>query len=351
VADYARFPPPQTPPPRQVRTVSAAFLARWMDLRGMTVEDLSLGGDRDSQPGGTVVSVRKPPARGGRAGAVSGRAPAPVPAAPAIGGGTGQRYAAAAAAAAAPAAPALARGGAGGPADRAAARQAAAVGASADAEAAAASLEPSSWWQQYWWTFHREIIMITRNPADVAGRTLTNTWVAATMGLMYYDIPSDTGALRGKVNMLLNILAFFCLMPYISMSLYTASKQFYLADVSAKLYTPSAYYLAKVGGGAAPLWGGGWGGGLCGGAGGVGAGLGAGNCAGHWVAAARSRRQDAAAQSSQHPTCAALPPRRASPRCLPPCRSSWSAAWCSRLCCTAWRACATRWWRSGPTAR
>jgi hypothetical protein len=36
-------------------------------------------------------------------------------------------------------------------------------------------------------------------------------------------------------------------MPYVSMSLYTAGRKSYLADVSAKLYCPSSYYLAKVG--------------------------------------------------------------------------------------------------------
>jgi ATP-binding cassette subfamily G (WHITE) protein 2 len=126
-------------------------------------------------------------------------------------------------------------------------RAAAALPACAlDAERAAL-LRPPTWLQQFRWSFYREFKMITRNPAEVAGRTLTNTWVALVMGLLYYGIPHDAAFLRCKVNILLNVLAFFCLMPYISMSLYTAGKATYLADVSAKLYTPSAYYLAKVG--------------------------------------------------------------------------------------------------------
>lgn len=36
------------------------------------------------------------------------------------------------------------------------------------------------------------------------------------------------------------------LLPYVYMSLYTADKQYYTADLSAKLYSPSAYYAAKV---------------------------------------------------------------------------------------------------------
>jgi ATP-binding cassette subfamily G (WHITE) protein 2 len=205
----------------EVRTVAAQFLARWMDLRGLAMEDLSMGG---GSTGGALVSVRKrgAGARGvGRGGAAAAAAALAV-----SGGGAGPS---------------------GSAPDALTLKQIAAIGGSAGEEATVAAARPSSWVQQYWWTLRRELIMITRNPADVAGRTLTNTWVATTMGLMYYDLTNDSGALKCKVNMLLNILAFFCLMPYISMSLYTAGKQFYLADVSAKLYTPSAYYLAKVG--------------------------------------------------------------------------------------------------------
>jgi hypothetical protein len=43
------------------------------------------------------------------------------------------------------------------------------------------------------------------------------------------------------------LLSFYCLMPYISMGLYSADKKFYLSDASSQLYRPLAYYLAKVG--------------------------------------------------------------------------------------------------------
>jgi hypothetical protein len=43
------------------------------------------------------------------------------------------------------------------------------------------------------------------------------------------------------------LLCFYCLMPYITMGLYTADKKFYLSDASSQLYRPGAYYLAKVG--------------------------------------------------------------------------------------------------------
>ena len=72
------------------------------------------------------------------------------------------------------------------------------------------------------------------------------------MGLLYFNMPLDASSLRGRLNLLFNGLVFFCLMPYVSMSLYTADKKFYIADASAKLYRPHAYYAAKARGAHAP---------------------------------------------------------------------------------------------------
>jgi hypothetical protein len=106
----------------------------------------------------------------------------------------------------------------------------------------------TGWWTQYTSCLGRELLAITRNPADVAGRMLTFSWVALLMGMLYYNMPPDARSLRGRLNLLFNGLVFFCLMPYVSMSLYTADKKFYIADASARLYRPLAYYLAKVAG-------------------------------------------------------------------------------------------------------
>jgi ATP-binding cassette, subfamily G (WHITE), member 2 len=104
----------------------------------------------------------------------------------------------------------------------------------------------TGWFRQYAACLWREFLVITRNPADVAGRTLTFCWVGLLMGLLYYSLPADGLGLRSRLNLLFNLLAFFCLMPYVSMSLYSADKKFYVADASAKLYRPHAYYAAKV---------------------------------------------------------------------------------------------------------
>lgn len=81
----------------------------------------------------------------------------------------------------------------------------------------------------------------------VPRRTLTFTWVAILIGLLYYGMPDDGTSLRARLNLCYVGLSFVVLMPYISMGLYTSDKKFYLADASAKLYRPVAYYLAKVG--------------------------------------------------------------------------------------------------------
>jgi hypothetical protein len=85
----------------------------------------------------------------------------------------------------------------------------------------------------------REVVVMTRNPADVAGRTLTFSWVALFVGLVYFDLPngrvgndggldgSDAGtAMQLRLNTLFNNTAFFMLMPYVSVSLFTSDRRY-----------------------------------------------------------------------------------------------------------------------------
>lgn len=55
---------------------------------------------------------------------------------------------------------------------------------------------PTGWWRQARVLAWRELLKLTRNPADVAGRTLTFTWVALLVGLYYYDLPEDANSIR-----------------------------------------------------------------------------------------------------------------------------------------------------------
>jgi hypothetical protein len=57
----------------------------------------------------------------------------------------------------------------------------------------------SGWWKQYKTLFGRELLSITRNPFDVAGRTLTFCWVGAVMGILYYGMPVSFG-LHNSIN-------------------------------------------------------------------------------------------------------------------------------------------------------
>lgn len=91
----------------------------------------------------------------------------------------------------------------------------------------------------------REFLSITRNPADVAGRCLIFCWLAIFVGLIYYNLPNTVDSLRSRLNVLFVEPVILLLLPYVYMSLYTADKQYYIADSSAKLYHPSAYYVAK----------------------------------------------------------------------------------------------------------
>lgn len=77
----------------------------------------------------------------------------------------------------------------------------------------------TSWLQQYRALAWRECVKVTRNPADVAGRLLTFTWVALLVGLIYYDLPTDAGSIRQRLNLLFATLCFFVLMPFVNMSL------------------------------------------------------------------------------------------------------------------------------------
>jgi hypothetical protein len=47
----------------------------------------------------------------------------------------------------------------------------------------------SNAFSQYKTLFGRELLSITRNPFDVAGRTLTFAWVGILMGILYYGLP------------------------------------------------------------------------------------------------------------------------------------------------------------------
>lgn len=104
----------------------------------------------------------------------------------------------------------------------------------------------SNWFIQTTTLFWRAFLNITRNPADVAGRMLTFTYVGLFIGIIFYDLDDGSASIWTRLNIIYNSVAFFMFIPYVSMSLFTSDRRFYSADISARLYHPSAYYMANV---------------------------------------------------------------------------------------------------------
>jgi hypothetical protein len=109
--------------------------------------------------------------------------------------------------------------------------------------AAPDSIYATGWWRQFTACYSRELLAVTRNPADVAGRIMTFTWIGILTGILFYNLPGDATSLQRRLNLVFSNLAFLSLMPYISMSLYTADKKFYLAGKHA-LPQHTVFYLA-----------------------------------------------------------------------------------------------------------
>ncbi|GMH36516.1 hypothetical protein BSKO_04384 [Bryopsis sp. KO-2023] len=103
----------------------------------------------------------------------------------------------------------------------------------------------ASWLTQFTTLTWRSYLNVTRNPADVAGRMLTFTYVGAFIGIVFYNLPEGISSVQTKLNIIFNSTSFFMFIPYVSMSLFTSDRQFYSADVTAKIYGTSAYYMAN----------------------------------------------------------------------------------------------------------
>ncbi|KAL6748515.1 ABC-2 type transporter-domain-containing protein, partial [Haematococcus lacustris] len=87
---------------------------------------------------------------------------------------------------------------------------------------------------------------MTRNPADVAGRLITFSWLAVLIGLVFFNLGTSPEGLRNRLNLLAWNTLFYLLIPFINMGLYTSDRRFFLADMASGLYKPSLYYMAKV---------------------------------------------------------------------------------------------------------
>ncbi|KAF6257910.1 hypothetical protein COO60DRAFT_1701618 [Scenedesmus sp. NREL 46B-D3] len=135
-----------------------------------------------------------------------------------------------------------------------------AAAASKDAElASAAGMEPTcaaaavagppagaSAWAKYKALLWREVLVMTRNPLDVGGRMLVFTYLGLLWGLVCFDLPADAAGIYARSMVAYVTVALYLLMPYISMSLFSADKGLFAEDMAGRLYHPLQYYAAKL---------------------------------------------------------------------------------------------------------
>ncbi|MEW5309515.1 MAG: hypothetical protein WDW38_001400 [Sanguina aurantia] len=116
----------------------------------------------------------------------------------------------------------------------------------ASQDALSTELHTANWGRQVRVLLTHEYWATTRNPTDVAGRTLLYVWVAMVIGIIYYNLDHSFEALRSRADLLWIQSSVMLLVPYVYMSIFAGDKQFYMADIGNKLYSVSAYYTAKV---------------------------------------------------------------------------------------------------------
>jgi len=101
-------------------------------------------------------------------------------------------------------------------------------------------------WRKYVALLWRELLITTRNPADIGGRMMTFTYVALLSGLVAYNTSGGADSIMQRISSCYAVLSFYLLMPFVFMSLFTSDKRFFAADTTARLYHPFQYYMAKV---------------------------------------------------------------------------------------------------------
>ena len=62
---------------------------------------------------------------------------------------------------------------------------------------------------------------------------------------MFFDLPETATATFQRLGIEFFIILLFELLPFCYMSFYVADRKYFAGDVAAKLYHPSAYYMAN----------------------------------------------------------------------------------------------------------
>ena len=70
--------------------------------------------------------------------------------------------------------------------------------------------------------------------------------MVCTPGLVFNELPAGADSTQQRLALLFFVLLLYQLLPFCFMSFFSADRQFFIKDIAAELYAPSAYYLAAV---------------------------------------------------------------------------------------------------------
>eukprot|EP00884_Botryococcus_braunii_P013426 jgi/Botrbrau1/22084/Bobra.0206s0011.1 len=121
-----------------------------------------------------------------------------------------------------------------------------AQGSSAKDQRATLATYPTSFANQLVCLMWRTSLSYLRNPADVAGRVLLACSIGSLGGLAFVYLDAGTNRVVSEVYALNFLVLFSVLGPLAQLSFYTTDRVFYLIDIAANLYRPSAYFLAHT---------------------------------------------------------------------------------------------------------
>ncbi|KJE93071.1 hypothetical protein CAOG_009727 [Capsaspora owczarzaki ATCC 30864] len=101
------------------------------------------------------------------------------------------------------------------------------------------------WGTQFGVLLKRAITNYVRNPGNVIARFVLVAFTGFMTGAAFFGLSEHWDALNSRLGALYFLCVIYVLLPFTSLSLFIYDRQFYSRESAARLYTPSAYYLAN----------------------------------------------------------------------------------------------------------
>ncbi|BDA40680.1 ABC transporter G family member 22 [Coccomyxa sp. Obi] len=103
---------------------------------------------------------------------------------------------------------------------------------------------PTGVWNQYCVLQQRALQAYTRNPANVAGRTLMAIFIALVGGLVFYKHPEGHDGVQQTFSAIFFAALVLALVPFTYMSMFVADRHFFVVDPARPLYNTAVYYVS-----------------------------------------------------------------------------------------------------------